>query len=182
MAHIDENGRLLGAQGVGEDGIDKRIDVLATAIRGGMDVYDLIDLDLAYSPPYGSAKDPVNFIGMIGANLLDGTLGLWYAEDLERWREEALILDTRSVREFVSGHVPGSLNIPYTELRDRLDEVRDAAGDRPVRVLCQTGVRSHLANRVLLHAGFDSASLSGGTVTLRAVLGKRADDYFERGN
>ncbi|MBS1673667.1 MAG: FAD-dependent oxidoreductase [Actinobacteria bacterium] len=178
VVHIRRgDGLLLGAQAVGPDGVDKRIDVLATAIRAGLTAADLIDLDLAYSPVYGSAKDPVNLVGMVGANVLDGTLALWYAQDWERLRQEALILDVRSAAEFAAGHLPGALHIPHTELRDRLGEVRVAAGSRPVRVLCGSGVRSHIAHRLLTQSGFDSASLSGGMLTARAVLG---DEVLER--
>lgn len=169
------DGRLLGAQAAGLDGVDKRIDVLATAIRAGMTAPELIDLDLAYSPPYGQAKDGVNLAGMVASNVLDDTLRLWYAEDLEEVADEALILDARSVQEYETGHIPGSLNIAHTELRDRLDEVREAAAGRPVRVLCASGVRSAIAHRVLTQSGFDSASLSGGILTLKAALGDRAD-------
>lgn len=175
VVHIRKgDGLLLGAQGVGREGVDKRIDVLATAIRAGMTAADLIDIDLAYSPIYGSAKDPVNMVGMVGSNVIDGTLTLWYAEEWQTLRESALILDVRSVGEFESGHLPGALNIPHTELRERIDEVREAAAGRPVRALCGSGVRSHIANRVLEQAGFDSASLSGGMTTARAVLGEGA--------
>ena len=178
LVHMAPDGRLLGAQGVGNDGVDKRIDVLATALRAGLAVDELIDLDLSYAPPYGSAKDPVNFIGMIGQNLLTDTVRLWDAHDLDAVRESALVLDTRGAGEYASGHIPGSLNIAHTELRDRLDEVRDAAAGRPVRVLCQSGVRSHISHRILAQAGFDSASMSGGMLTLRAVLGDRAADVL----
>ena len=172
VVHIRKSdGLVLGAQGVGKEGVDKRIDVLATAIRAQFTAADLIDLDLAYSPVYGSAKDPVNMIGMVGSNVVDGTLTLWYAEQWESLREEALILDVRSVGEFESGHLPGALNIPHTELRERIAEVREVAAGRPVRALCGSGVRSHIANRVLVQAGFDSASMSGGMNTLRDVLG-----------
>lgn len=170
LVHMrDDDGLLLGAQAVGADGVDKRIDVLATAIRAGLTAPDLIDLDLAYAPPYGQAKDPVNLAGLVAANVLDGTLRLWYAQDLPTVRQTALLLDVRSRREYCAGHLPGSLNIPHTQLRDRLDEVRQAAAGRPVRVLCASGVRSALAHRILVQAGFDSASLSGGLLTLRAV-------------
>jgi len=176
---------LLGAQAVGREGVDKRIDVLATAIRAGMTAEDLIDLDLAYSPVYGSAKDPVNMIGMIASNVLDGTLKLWYAQ---QWAggeaaggtvdivdpKRVLVLDVRSEAEFAGLHLPGALNVPHTELRQRLDEVHEAAAGRPVRVLCASGVRSHIANRVLVQAGFDSASLSGGMKTAQTVLGAEA--------
>ncbi|SFR52619.1 NADPH-dependent 2,4-dienoyl-CoA reductase, sulfur reductase [Microbacterium azadirachtae] len=172
VVHIRRgDGLLLGAQAVGREGVDKRIDVLATAIRSGLTAAELIDLDLAYSPIYGSAKDPVNLVGMVGTNVTDGTLVLWYAQDWGRLRDETLILDVRSAAEFAAGHLPGALNIPHTELRDRLDEVRAAAAGRPVRVLCGSGVRSHIAHRLLTQSGFDSASLSGGMLTARAVLG-----------
>ena len=181
LLHIGAtDGRLLGAQAVGADGVDKRIDVLATALRAGLRVDDLIDLDLAYAPPYGQAKDAVNLAGMVGANVLDGTLRLWYADELDDVCDAALVLDVRSAAEYATGHVPGSPNIPHTELRRRLDEVRDAAAGRPVRVLCASGVRSAIAHRVLTQAGFDSASLSGGMLTLRATLGDRADEVLAR--
>ncbi|MCE7483409.1 FAD-dependent oxidoreductase [Microbacterium profundi] len=168
------DGLLLGAQAVGAQGVDKRIDVLATAIRSRMVVADLIDLDLSYSPLYGQAKDAVNLAGMVGQNVLDGTLRLWYPHELERVTGSALVLDVRSRDEYSTGHLPGAVNIPHTELRDRLTEVTDAASGRPVRVLCASGVRSAIAHRVLAQAGFDSASLSGGMLTLRAALGPDA--------
>ncbi len=172
MVHFRaEDGLLLGAQAVGLDGVDKRIDVLATALRAGMSVEDLIDLDLAYSPPYGQAKDPVNLAGMIGENVLRGELALWYAQDLEAVTAQALMLDVRTEVEFARGHLPGVLHIPHTRLRARLDEVREAAAGRPVRVVCASGVRSALAHRVLAQEGFDSASLSGGMMTLSMVQG-----------
>ncbi|AUG29206.1 MULTISPECIES: FAD-dependent oxidoreductase [Microbacterium] len=175
VAHVRrDDGRLMGAQAVGADGVDKRIDVLATAIRAGWSVEDLIDLDLAYAPPYGSAKDPVNLLGMVGENVRSGTLRLWYAQELEEVLSSALVLDVRTPAELAAGRLPDVLAIPHTQLRARLDEVRDAAAGRPVRVMCQSGVRSAIAHRVLAQAGFDSASLSGGMLTLRAVLGDRA--------
>ena len=176
VVHIRRSdGLLLGAQAVGADGVDKRIDVLATAIRAGWAVDELIDLDLAYAPPYGSAKDPVNMVGMVGENVRSGALRLWYAQDVDAVAETALILDVRTPAELSTGHLPGALAIPHTALRGRLDEVRAAAAGRPVRVMCQSGVRSAIAHRVLAQAGFDSASLSGGMPTLRAVLGEHAD-------
>lgn len=164
------DGRLLGAQAVGRAGIDKRIDVLATALAAQMTVDDVAELELAYAPPYGSAKDPVNMAGFVAQNVLDGTLRLWYAEDLDKVLDTALVLDVRSRTEFADGHLPGALNVPHTELRERLDEVRAAAGDRPVRVHCASGFRSYLAHRVLDQSGFDSANLSGGMLTLRAAV------------
>lgn len=175
VVHVDaESGRLLGAQAVGAEGVDKRIDVLATAIRAGMAVDELIDLDLAYSPPYGQAKDAINLTGMVGENVRGGTLALWYAEELDSVLDRALVLDVRREDEWLTGHVRDALHIPHTELRDRIDEVREAAAGRPVRVMCASGVRSAIAHRVLTQAGMDSASLSGGILTLRATLGPRA--------
>jgi NADPH-dependent 2,4-dienoyl-CoA reductase/sulfur reductase-like enzyme/rhodanese-related sulfurtransferase len=168
------DGQLLGAQAVGQDGVEKRIDVLATAIRGGLSVSDLMDLDLAYAPPYGSAKDPVNMAGMAGENLLNGTLKLWYADDIEAVMAKQLVLDVRSQAEYATGHVPGSLQVAHTEVRDRLDEIRTTAAGRPVAVMCAAGVRSYLAHRILDQEGFDSSMLSGGMRTLKATLGSRA--------
>lgn len=180
VVHFGTDGRLLGAQAVGESGVDKRIDVLAVALRAGMSVHDLIDLDLAYSPPYGSAKDPVNIAGMMAANVLDHTMDLWHAADLDDVLANRLILDVRSPAEVATGHLPGMLNIPHTELASRLDEVRAAAGGRAIAVHCASGMRSYLAHRQLVQAGFDSANLSGGMLTLRAELGGRLDDILIR--
>jgi NADPH-dependent 2,4-dienoyl-CoA reductase/sulfur reductase-like enzyme/rhodanese-related sulfurtransferase len=181
IVHVaDEDGRVLGAQAVGYEGIDKRIDVLATAIRAGLPATDLMDLDLAYSPPYGQAKDPVNLVGMVAENVQNGRLTLWYADELDRMRENALILDVRTPREFASGHIEGSLNIPHTELRERIDEVREAAQGRPVAALCAAGVRSNIAYRILVGNGFDAASLSGGIQTLRQWWGTEAADILVR--
>lgn len=172
------DGLLLGAQAVGPEGVDKRIDVLATALRYRGSIADLVDLDLAYSPPYGNAKDPVNLAGMIGRNLLDGTLALWYPWEVAEAMASALVLDVRSPAEFATGHLPGALNIPHTELRSRIDEVTAAAAGRPVRVMCASGMRSYLAHRMLAGHGLDSANLSGGTLTLRAYRGDRANDLL----
>ena len=179
VVHIHpDSGRLLGAQAVGLEGVDKRIDVLATAIRAGIRVDELIDLDLAYSPPYGQAKDAVNLTGMVGENVLNGMLSLWYAEDLDDVMATSLVLDVRRDDEWVMGHLPGALHIPHTELRERIDEVRERAAGRPVRVMCASGVRSAIAHRVVAQADMDSASLSGGILTLQASLGARSRDVL----
>jgi NADPH-dependent 2,4-dienoyl-CoA reductase/sulfur reductase-like enzyme/rhodanese-related sulfurtransferase len=176
VVHIDAaDGRILGAQAVGAEGVDKRIDVLATAMRGGVTAPDLIDLDLAYSPVYGQAKDAVNLVGMVAENVLNGRLPLWYAADVEQVASENLVLDVRSAAEFATGHIPGALNIPHIQLRDRLDEVRQTADGRPVRVMCAAGVRANIAHRILVGNGFDSASLSGGIQTLRHWYGADID-------
>lgn len=169
--HFGDNGQIYGAQAVGKGGVDKRIDVLATAVRAGMDVTDLIDLDLAYSPPYGSAKDPVNFVGYYAQNVLDEVTRLWYPSQAAHVLETALVLDVRSAEEYAGGHLGGALNIPHTELRGRLEEVRRVAAGRPIRVHCQSGVRSYLAERILVQEGFeDVRNLSGGMLTLRAAV------------
>jgi NADPH-dependent 2,4-dienoyl-CoA reductase/sulfur reductase-like enzyme/rhodanese-related sulfurtransferase len=164
------DGRLLGGQAVGRAGVDKRIDVLATALRAGMTVDDLADLDLAYAPPFGSAKDPVNMAGFLAQNVLHGDTRLWYADDLPGLADgRALLLDVRSPQEYQDGHLPGAVNVPHTRLRERREEIRVLAGETPIRVYCATGVRSYLAHRVLAQAGLDSATLSGGLTTLRAA-------------
>ena len=169
VASFSPDGTLLGAQGVGRSGVDKRIDVLATAIRAGMTADDLAELELAYSPPYGSAKDAVNMLGFVAQNVLDGTMPQWQAEDLDKAVATTLVLDVRSRSEFDAGHLDVALNIPHLELRERLDEVRDAAAGRAISVHCASGVRSYLATRVLLSEGFDARNLSGGWITLKAV-------------
>ncbi len=169
VASFAPDGTLLGAQGVGRAGVDKRIDILATAIRAGMSADDLAELELAYAPPYGSAKDPVNMLGFVAQNVLDGTMPQWQAQDLGKVMETTLLLDVRSRSEFATGQLAGALNIPHVELRARLDEVRTSARGRAVSVHCASGVRSYLATRVLLSEGFDARNLSGGWLTLKAV-------------
>jgi NADPH-dependent 2,4-dienoyl-CoA reductase/sulfur reductase-like enzyme/rhodanese-related sulfurtransferase len=170
VLNVGTDGRVLGAQAVGTEGVDKRIDVLATAIRAGFDVDDLAELELAYAPPYGSAKDPVNMAAFVAQNVLEGTVRLWYPWQLDEAMERALVLDVRSPAEYSRGHLPGALNVPHTKVRERIDEIRSAADGRPVRVHCASGFRSYLAHRVLAAAGLDSANLSGGMLTLRAAL------------
>jgi NADPH-dependent 2,4-dienoyl-CoA reductase/sulfur reductase-like enzyme/rhodanese-related sulfurtransferase len=169
VASFAPDGTLLGAQGVGRAGVDKRIDILATAIRAHMTADDLAELELAYAPPYGSAKDPVNMLGFVAQNVLDGTMPQWQAQDLDAAMAETLILDVRSRSEFAEGHLDCALNIPHLELLGRLDEVAASAGGRSVSVHCASGVRSYLATRVLLGEGFDARNLSGGWLTLKAV-------------
>ena len=166
-----QTGRILGVQGVGEEGVDKRIDVLATAIRGDLGIEDLIDLDLTYSPPYGSAKDGVNMAGMMGQDVLEGTTTQWQGEDIAEAMEQALILDVRTVPEYESGHLPGAMNVPHVQVRAHLDEIREAAAGRPLRVHCASGFRSYMAERILRQSGFDDvANLSGGILTLKMAM------------
>ncbi|HLT83624.1 MAG TPA: FAD-dependent oxidoreductase [Phototrophicaceae bacterium] len=169
VASFAPDGRLLGAQAVGRAGVDKRIDVLATALRAGMAADDLAELELAYAPPYGSAKDPVNMLGFVAQNVLDGTMPQWQAWDLDSVRADTLVLDVRSREEHANGHLEGALLVPHTELRERIDEVRAAAAGRPVSVHCASGVRSYLATRILRGEGLDARNLSGGWLTLTAL-------------
>ena len=149
-------GRLLGAQAVGASGVDKRIDVLATALRAGLTVHDLEELELCYAPPFGSAKDAVNMAGYAASNLLKGDVALWEPDEALR---EALLLDVRTPQEFGEGALPGALNRPLDELRDWLDELPK---DRELRVYCQAGLRGYLACRMLTQHGFQARNLSGG--------------------
>ena len=156
-----ETYRLLGAQIVGYEGVDKRIDVLATAIHMNMSALQLKDLDLAYAPPYSSAKDPVNMAGYMADNLAAGRYRQFFLEDLENLPRDGSVtlLDTRTVREYERGHAEGFRNLPLDELRDRLEEV---PREKPVYVMCQSGLRSYLACRILTQNGFSCYNFSGG--------------------
>ncbi len=156
------DGRILGAQAVGADGIDKRIDVLAVAIRAGMTVFDLEELELAYAPPYGSARDPINQAGFAAANVLRGDVSLAHADQLDTLSDQELLLDVRSPAECTGGMIPGSINIPLDQLRDRLEEI---PRDRELIVSCQVGLRGYLACRILSQHGFACRNLSGGYKT-----------------
>ena len=153
--------RLLGAQIVGYEGVDKRIDVLATAIRAGMKATELKELDLAYAPPYSSAKDPVNMAGFMIENISKGYLKQFFWDELDTLPMDgsAVLLDTRTKEEFGSGHIDGFVNIPVDELRERLGELETG---KPVYVICQSGLRSYIACRILMQHGFDCRNFSGG--------------------
>lgn len=153
--------KLLGAQIVGEEGVDKRIDVLATAIMAGIRADGLKDLDLCYAPPYSSAKDPVNMAGFMIENIATGKLKQYHWQDVEKLPRNGSVtlLDTRTVREYSRGHVDGYINIPVDELRDRLSELDPS---KPVYVMCQSGLRSYIACRILIQNGFDAYNFSGG--------------------
>jgi NADPH-dependent 2,4-dienoyl-CoA reductase/sulfur reductase-like enzyme/peroxiredoxin family protein/rhodanese-related sulfurtransferase/TusA-related sulfurtransferase len=162
-----DTGRLLGAQVVGFDGVDKRLDVFATALRAGLTVHDLQNLELAYAPPYASAKDPVNMAGFIASNLLKGDVAFWYAEDFPARTADGVILDVRSPQEYELWHIPGAVNIPLGKLRANLDTL---PRDRMVYVYCKVGFRSYLAYRLLRQRGFGRlATLAGGSLTFLNV-------------
>ncbi|MCD8106812.1 MAG: FAD-dependent oxidoreductase [Oscillospiraceae bacterium] len=164
--------RLLGAQIIGYEGVDKRIDVLATAIRAGMNAVDLKDLDLAYAPPYSSAKDPVNMAGYMIDNIANGIVKQGYIEDVNSLPHDGSVtlLDTRTPGEFARGHIDGFINIPVDDLRDRLPEI---SSEKPVYVLCQSGLRSYIAARILSGNGFDCYNLAGGYRFYDVVMNDR---------
>ena len=167
-----ETYRLLGAQIVGYDGVDKRIDVLATAIHAGMNATELKNLDLAYAPPYSSAKDPVNMAGFMIDNISKG-LKQWHLEEASALPRDGSVtlLDTRTVGEFRRGHIEGFQNIPVDELRERISEIPPG---KPVYVICQSGLRSYIATRILEGYGFDAYNFAGGFRFYDAVTNERA--------
>ncbi len=164
--------RLLGAQIVGYEGVDKRIDVLATAIHAGLTVPQLKDLDLAYAPPYSSAKDPVNMAGFMAENIQQGLMKQWYQEQADALPRDGSVtlLDTRTPGEFAAGHIEGFQNIPVDELRERLGEL---PADKPIYVICQSGLRSYIACRILMAQGFDCYNFAGGYRYYDAVRNDR---------
>lgn len=167
-----ETYRLLGAQIAGYEGVDKRIDVLATAIHAGMKATELKDLDLAYAPPYSSAKDPVNMAGFMIDNIAGGILKQWHLEDVDALPRDgsATLLDARTAGEYAQGHIPGFCNIPVDQLRERLDEIEKG---KPVYVICQSGLRSYIACRILEGQGYQAYNFSGGYRFYDAVINDR---------
>jgi len=153
--------KILGAQIVGYDGVDKRIDVIATAIRAGMKADELKDLDLAYAPPYSAAKDPVNMAGFVVENIKNGIVKQFYYEDIPslRERDDLILLDTRTPFEYMRGHAEDFVNIPLDDLRERLGELDKT---KKIYVMCQSGLRSYLATRILMQNGFNAYNFAGG--------------------
>ena len=168
-----ETGKIWGAQAVGFDGVDKRIDVLAAYIRKDGTVHDLAEFEHAYAPPYSSAKDPVNMLGFIAENVLDGLSSTATWRDVERFRAGgAFFLDVRSPEEFALGSIPGAVNIPHTVLRSRFSEL---PRDRKIVINCAIGLRGYLAERMLRQNGFaDTVNLTGGYKTWKAASGELA--------
>ena len=164
--------KIIGAQIVGFDGVDKRMDVLATAIRFGAKITDLTTLELCYAPPFGSAKDPVNMLGFVAENIVSGKLKQFFWHDVENLPRDGsvFLLDTRTPFEVMQGKIDGFVNIPLDELRDRLDEIPK---DRPVYVHCHSGLRSYLACRILTGNGYDCYNLAGGWRLYESVINER---------
>ena len=163
------SGKIYGAQAIGREGADKRIDVIATAIKGGLTVDDLTDLELCYAPPYSSAKDPVNLAGYVASNILAGDLEQiqWYEVD-EIIAGGGLLIDVREAKERERGYIKGSVHIPLNELRNRLDELPKG---ETIYVACQSGQRSYLASRILKNHGFSVKNLDGGWKTYSYAYG-----------
>ncbi len=161
-----EDGRILGAQIVGSEGVDKRIDVIATAIYAGLNVHQLQELELAYAPPFSSAKDPVNMAAYVAGNILDGKVSIIYWPDVEeKLKSGAMLIDVRTPAETSSGMVPGAINIPVDELRQRLDEIPRG---KELMVYCRVGQRSYIASRILRENGYDVRNISGGYLLYEA--------------
>jgi rhodanese-related sulfurtransferase len=152
------SGRVLGAQIVGGDGVDKRIDVISMAIQAKMTVFDLEQVELAYAPQFGSAKDPINMAGFIASGVVRGDHPIVHVNEMEAIPNRFMI-DVRTPEEFSGGSIPGAVLIPVDQLRDRLGEIPI---DRPIITYCQVGQRGYLATRILVQAGFDVRNLSGG--------------------
>lgn len=165
-----DSGRILGAQGVGKDGVDKRMDVIATAMAGGLRADDLAELELAYAPQFGSAKDAINMLGFVAENRLSGwEESIQWHELAEAQNAGAVVVDVRTPGEFAAGAIPGAINIPVDELRDRLSEI--PAGTAPLVLHCGVGIRSHAALGALRASGRTLLNLDGGYATWKAGAG-----------
>lgn len=158
---FDDEGKIFGAQAVGEAGVDKRIDVIATAIKGNLTVYDLPEIEITYAPPYNSAKDPVNIAGYTAENILKGDLEMVNYDDFWQFVEKnnAIILDVRTSKEFSGGYIEGAINISVDDLRENLQNLDK---ERVYAIYCQVGLRGYLANRILKNNGFKVVNLNGG--------------------
>lgn len=177
-----KDGKILGAQAVGYDGVDKRIDVLAMALLKDGTIYDLTDWDHAYAPPFSSAKDPVNMVGFMAENVLSGMVKVMdYRYVAKLTPEDALLLDVRTPQEVAAGAIPGAVNIPVDNLRDRLSEIPK---NKKIVVYCRVGLRGYIAARILMQNGWKEVyNLSGGYLTYSAVMKKQSstDIHFEEG-
>ncbi len=163
------DGKVLGAQAVGSDGVDKRIDVLAVAIRAGLTVYDLEETELSYAPPYGSAKDPVNYAGFVASNILRGDVEVCHTEQMIDPSEDQIILDVRKPVEVAAGTIPGAIHMPLDELRTRMSELPK---DKEILTYCAVGLRGYLACRIMSQKGYRCKNYTGGIKTYSMVTGK----------
>jgi NADPH-dependent 2,4-dienoyl-CoA reductase/sulfur reductase-like enzyme/rhodanese-related sulfurtransferase len=164
-------GKVRGAQIIGSDGVDRRIDIFAVAIRAGLTVFDLEELEMAYAPPYGSGKDAVNMAGFAASNILEGTVQVVHWDQLNR---DDYVVDVRSAGEFKRGHIPSAVHIPVDEIRGRLAELPQNA---VINTYCATGVRSYIACRILMQNGFIARNISGGYITYRSYQNKEVVEH-----
>jgi len=174
-----KEGKILGAQVIGYEGVDKRLDVIATAIRAGMTVYDLEKLELAYAPPYSSAKDPVNIAAYTASNILRKLCNIFHWHDVASIdRSKSMLIDVRTPAEFDLGTIEGAVNIPLDELRDRLNEIPK---DKDIYIFCQVGLRGYIASRILMQKGYRTVkNLSGGYKTYQLATQKQSNEDIYR--
>lgn len=172
-----ETGKIFGAQAVGSDGVDKRIDVIATAIKGGLTVEDLTNLELSYAPPYSSAKDPVNMAGYVAFNIIEGEVETiqWHEVD-NIVSDGGLLIDVREPMEREFGFIKGSINISLNDLRNRLEELPK---DQTIYVSCQVGLRGYIASRILKNNGYHVKNVDGGWKTYSSVFGSNLNKNME---
>jgi len=167
VAFSPEDGKIFSAQIAGQEGVDKRIDILSSLIQRGSNIAELVEFEHAYAPPYSSAKDPVNMAGFVAENILLDKLRVFYWDQVSQLPETALLLDVRTKAEFEAGHIPNAINIPVDEIRDRMQEL---PLDRPIYIYCEAGLRGYLAQRILRQTGYETvANLSGGYVSWKAA-------------
>ncbi|MEI4803517.1 CoA-disulfide reductase [Bacillus sp. FJAT-51639] len=172
-----ETGEIYGAQAVGQVGVDKRIDVIATAMKGKLKVMDLPDLELSYAPPYSSAKDPVNMVGYVASNIIEGLVDIVGWHEIDHIVEKGgYLIDVREPHELKQGIIKGSVNIPLDELRDRLHEIPT---DQEIYITCQLGMRGYVAARILMENGYEVKNVDGGFKLYRAVLPNRVAHEYE---
>ena len=173
LIYAKEDLHILGAQIVGFDGVDKRIDVIATAIHAGMKADALKDLDLSYAPPYSSAKDPVNMAGFMIENIETGKIKQFHFDEVDMLLENdnVTLLDVRTEFEYRLSHVEGFINIPVDDLRERIGEIEP---EKPVYIMCQSGLRSYIACRILMQNGFDCYNFSGGYRFYNSIISEKA--------
>jgi NADPH-dependent 2,4-dienoyl-CoA reductase/sulfur reductase-like enzyme/rhodanese-related sulfurtransferase len=168
IAFSPVNGKLLGGQIAGFEGVDKRIDVLSLCIQRGGTIYDLMEFEQAYAPPYSSAKDPLNMAGFVAENILSDRLKIFYWDEIAGLDSDDLLVDVRNAEEFSAGHIPGAINIPLNEIRGRLQEIPT---DKKIYIYCEAGLRGYLAQRILRQRGFNAVSnLAGGYVTWKSCV------------
>lgn len=167
IAFSPEDGKIYSAQIAGQEGVDKRIDILSSLIKRGSNIAELVEFEHAYAPPYSSAKDPVNMAGFVAENILLDRLRVFYWDQISQLPETAYLLDVRTIAEFEAGHIPTAVNIPVDEIRDRMREIPT---NRPIYIYCEAGLRGYLAQRILRQTGYETvANLSGGYISWKAA-------------